>query len=407
MFKNMIKKKKFWSITCYLLLVFTSTEMLNAQVFPDKYIDSLANVYLSSTKENSLLIGINVFGKEKIYRYANTGSVLPADSSVFEIGQVTQVFTSALYAQMTIRGIIRADEKLENFLPVTVPSPEYQNIICSPVIKDVRVPIGQNIFREYEYTGFVCKPEPGSQPQPILLCYLSTHTSGLPDKPGNLRSPKSNPYAKYNKEDLYEFLRSYSIPKKIGFDFQYSNLGVALLGHAMELKANRSYEDLIVDSICSPLGMTDTRVTFYGNELYRMKGHSKDGAIVPFWTYDVLAPSGGLHSTGRDMMKFLASNLGTTPSSLKDMLDYTHNPRIVFTSSEMGKASVGLNWFISPLKNDKGNFVWQSGMTGGFASYIGFVETSKRGVLILSNASVPVEETGRLILEELEKEISE
>ncbi len=393
-------------LTIFLLGLLFSVNS-QAQDWPDKFVDSLAGNYLKSNDNNALIIGVNIYGKEKIYYYGGKekgSSIKPDETSLFEIGQITQAFTSILYAEMTANGFVRADDELQKLLPVNVPSPEFQKIVCNPVTKDVLVPSSPNSYNKFELTDFVCKPDPESPPQPILLCYLSTHTSGLPDRPGNLRGGKTNPYANYTKENLYDFLRSYTIPKRIGFDFLYSNLGVALLGHAMELKAKRSYEDLIVDSICMKLGMPDTKITLSdAGQKNFLNGYTPKGELAPHWTYGIMAPCGALHSNIRDMMNFLSANLGTKQTAIKDILDYTHNPRIIFHDKKYGDASIGLSWFVNPINVEKRNYVWQSGLMGGFASFIGFVETSKTGVVILSNSSIPTEDLGKTLLRRIEE----
>ncbi|MBK6837380.1 MAG: hypothetical protein IPG90_03105 [Bacteroidetes bacterium] len=64
-----------------------------------------------------------------------------------------------------------------------------------------------------------------------------------------------------------------------------------------------------------------------------------------------------------------------------------------------GLQEIALGWKISPLGIEQQRIVWQGGSTGGFASYIGFVETSHTGVVILSNCSVPVDDFGKKILQ--------
>ena len=60
----------------------------------------------------------------------------------------------------------------------------------------------------------------------ITLLDLSTHTSGLPRLPGNLRSKDpANPYADYGVDDLYQFLSGYALPRDPGSEFEYSNSG--------------------------------------------------------------------------------------------------------------------------------------------------------------------------------------
>ncbi|MBK7854731.1 MAG: serine hydrolase [Bacteroidetes bacterium] len=83
-----------------------------------------------------------------------------------------------------------------------------------------------------------------------MLCDLATHTTGLPKLPGNLKSKnKQNPYADYSKEHLYAFLKSFHFAKPIGYDYQYSATGIALLGHALEQKTKTEFEELIYDRL--------------------------------------------------------------------------------------------------------------------------------------------------------------
>ncbi len=403
--KNYFLKKIFFiCILIFLAAIQSSFGQVKSSF--EMFVDSLAKSYQSSNNNLALIIGMNSHGKEQIYYYGETekgNAKKPSLTSLFEIGQLTQIFTSSLYADLSVKGIIKGDDELQKYLPVDVPAPIFEKIVCSPISKEVVVPMGDNSYRKYEYTGFTCKPDPEFRAQPILLCYLSTHTSGLPDRPVNLKGRKENPYGNYSKEDLYTFLRSFNMPERIGYDFRYSNLGMALLGHAMEIKTKQSYEKLIVDSICSRLGMSHTGISLSETESREfLYGHNASGEVVPHWTYDIMAPCGGLHSNIGDMMKFLAANLGTVKTPLKDVFDYMHNPRIIFHNKKFGDASIGLSWMVSPLGIENRNYVWLNSLTGGFASFIGFEETTLNGVVILSNTALPVEEMGKNIISHME-----
>jgi hypothetical protein len=79
-----------------------------------------------------------------------------------------------------------------------------------------------------------------------------------------------------------------------------------------------------------------------------------------------------------------------------------HNPRIIFHNKKFGDASIGLSWMVSPLGIENRNYVWLNSLTGGFASFIGFEETTLNGVVILSNTALPVEEMGKNIISRME-----
>jgi serine-type D-Ala-D-Ala carboxypeptidase/endopeptidase len=46
---------------------------------------------------------------------------------------------------------------------------------------------------------------------------------------------------------MYSFLSGYTLTIEPGVKFQYSNLGMSLLGHALALKAGTNFESLLLD----------------------------------------------------------------------------------------------------------------------------------------------------------------
>ena len=49
----------------------------------------------------------------------------------------------------------------------------------------------------------------------------------------------ANPYADYTVQQMYDFLSGYQLPRDPGAQFEYSNLGVGLLGHTLSLRAGQ------------------------------------------------------------------------------------------------------------------------------------------------------------------------
>lgn len=56
-------------------------------------------------------------------------------------------------------------------------------------------------------------------------------------------------------------LSGYQLTRDIGSQFEYSNVGVGLLGHALSRRAGTDYETLVTSRICKPLEMESTRIT--------------------------------------------------------------------------------------------------------------------------------------------------
>src|SRR5258708_5411746 len=125
--------------------------------------------------------------------------------------------------------------------------------------------------------------------------------AGLPRDPSNLtptRGLPENAFADYTVEKLYAFLSSFTLDREPGSKFEYSNVGMALLGHILALKTGTNYEALVVERICRPLKMNSTRITLTPELQARLaRGHDKLGKPAPNWNFQVYDGAGGLRST--------------------------------------------------------------------------------------------------------------
>jgi CubicO group peptidase (beta-lactamase class C family) len=280
-------------------------------------------------------------------------------NTVFEIGSVTKVFTSALLADMVRRREVGLDDPVAKLLPTSVRLPS----------KDGR---------------------------DITLLSLATHTSGLPRMPGNF-TPKDaeNPYADYTVEQLYQFLGSLQLTRPVGETYEYSNLGAGLLGHALAAKLGRPYEAAVAERILRPLGMKDTAITLSPGMRSRMSvGHTAGGDVTPNWDLPTLAGAGALRSTVNDMLTFLATNLGSGPAEIRESLAVTHTPR-----HDTGKVpgQIGLAWHIRSGQDV--DVIWHNGGTGGFHSFIGFDNKRRIAVVVLYNSAASIDDLGFHLLD--------
>jgi serine-type D-Ala-D-Ala carboxypeptidase/endopeptidase len=209
-----------------------------------------------------------------VYGRISADGPAPSADTLFEIGSITKVFTALVLADMVERGEVAFDDPVSRLLPgATLPTREGRA---------------------------------------ITLADLTTHTSGLPRLPGNLDvSALDNPYAAYRAPDLLAFLANHALVRNPGSHWEYSNLGVGLLGHALAVKAGTTYEDLVRRRVFGPLGMRDTTITLSPAQRQRM-ATAYDGAQHPvsWWDFDALAGAGAIRSTASDMLTFAAAALG-------------------------------------------------------------------------------------------------
>jgi len=280
-------------------------------------------------------------------------------NTVFEIGSITKVFTTLLLAEMAEKGELSLEDRIAKFLPDSVKVPT----------KD------------------------GKE---ITLLHLATHTSGLPRLPTNFfPKDKSNPYADYTADKLYEFLSGYTLKRDIGEKVEYSNLGGGLLGHLLSLKAGTDYETLVITRICEPLGMNDTRITLSPELKGRMAtGYDDEGKAVKNWDLAVLAGAGALRSTANDLLKFLAANLGLIETGLAPAMQNTQAAR---RSMELAGNEIALGWIVG--KKFGTEIIWHNGGTGGYRSFIGFRKDKRLGVVVLCNSANSMDDIGFHLLE--------
>jgi CubicO group peptidase (beta-lactamase class C family) len=304
---------------------------------------------------------INAKGQQVIAsgKVSRDGTQAPDGDTVFEVGSVTKVFTSLILADMIEKGEVKPDDAVAKFLPPTVQVPSRN----------------------------------GRQ---ITLLDLSTQVSGLPRLPNNLKPADfANPYADYDAPKLYEFLSHYQLTRDPGEKYEYSNLAVGLLGHALALKAGMSYEELLRKRILEPLGMTSTSITLSDEGKKRLApGYNASLKPVKNWDFAALAGCGAIRSTVNDLLKFVAANLELTDSPLRAAM---RRMRSVKKDTGVPDLQIAMAWHIF-TKYDEQIF-WHNGGTAGYRSFVGFKPDIKEGVVILCNSFMDNDDLGRHILE--------
>lgn len=262
----------------------------------------------------------------------------------FEVGSITKAFTGTLLADMVLRHEVALDDPVAKYLP------------------DWKVP---------SLAG-----------QSITLIDLATHTSGLPSLPDNFRpTDTEDPYVDYTQAQLVDFLRAHVLRRAPGAQYEYSNLGMTLLGLALAKRSGMSYEALLRQRILDPLGMRDTHLSLTTNQLALAAGGHTDGLTsTKAWHLGIFGPAGGLHSTIPDLLKFAAALRDTTSGPLAKAMALAIRPRRPYRGAD----SVGLAWH--HLRLNGADIVWHNGGTGGFRSWLGADIAKRKAVVVLANA---------------------
>lgn len=315
-------------------------------VLPD---DAIRQLLMERVDERGLsvgmVVGVTEDGRHRIVAHGlrdRNGAGLVNEETLFEIGSITKLFTALLLSNMANRGEVRMDEPVAELLPA-----------------GTRVPVRDG--------------------KAITLRDLASHYSGLPRVATNGDPPDrpGGPYAAYSAERLYQFLASHELIRTPGDSFEYSNVGVGLLGHALVLRAGAGgYESLIRERILDPLRMDDTVIAIPSRLAGNVaSGHDDSLEPTSDWTFDVLAGTGALRSTLPDLLRFLDAVCDQS-SAIASIIRPLMMPR---DQGGLELAKPHVDGVIALSK---------PGGTAGARSFVKYIPEWRRGVAVLSNASI-------------------
>lgn len=336
-----------------------------SQPKPD-YSDALriADIWLEAQRDFDRLPGIsvaiiqdqNVIFK-KGYGFADLEKKTPMKpETIFSICSISKLFTSIAVMKLWEEGKLRLDDSLQALLP------DYQ------------------IKQRY------------AQTVPVTVHSLLTHSSGL------IRDADSS----WNPPNFY-FLTSDELKKSLitaetlypsSTYFQYSNVGMSLLGEIVERKSGKNYNDYIEENILKPLQLTNTR-PYLPEKLWRGDMATGYGALTrqgdrtmqPFFKTNAIAPAAGFSSNVLDLAKFASWQMRLLssdkpevlrPATLKEM------QRIHWTSADK-RLTWGLGFLISYDANNVAR-VGHDGSCPGYVSVVAIDPKKKIGITVMVNA---------------------
>lgn len=325
--------------------------------------------------------------------------------TVFEIGQLSSLYTTAMLSLMVQRGDVSLTDRVSAYLPDTLTVPA--------------TPAGR----------------------PILIEHLATHTSGLPRLPDNLVSDDpDDPLKGYSVELMYEFLARYADAQRDGQEpfldsddregddpfaeegnpsetedrydaeepfetedrYAYSDLGMGLLGHVLERAAGESYDDLIRELLGNPIKLANTaNAPSQSMRTYLATGHDDARRPVPAWSDTTFVGGTGLRSNLHDLMTLVSANMNIIYALPEDFTeDDSTRYHASFDSLIVARkpadapgVETALGWKVR--KDARGRDIhWLTGRTNGFYAFAAFLKDWRKGVVVLSNSSASVEDIG-------------
>jgi CubicO group peptidase (beta-lactamase class C family) len=228
---------------------------------------------------------------------------------------------------------------------------------------------------------------------PITLWGLLTHSAGL---------PRESDYPYWNLPD-FPFPTLEELKQRLGEQetlypaskyFQYSNLGLSLLGQTVAEVSGQSFEAYVQAQIVEPLGLADTRpelpVTERGKRMATGYGaRSRDGsrAEISFFQARAIAPAAGFSSTVQDLGKFASWQFRLLEAGDDEVLaanTLREMHRVQWLDPDW-KVSRGLGFGVYRVKDT--TYVGHSGSCPGFRSTLRMRTDKQLAVIFMANAS--------------------
>ncbi len=312
-------------------------------------------------------IGVIFQDSTYIYNYGHQSKkndLILTDSSLFEIGSVTKVFTASLVSILVEEGVMSYEAPFNSYLKSKCQNNELDD---------------------------------------ITIAQLLNHSSGLPKMPvdfGAHEKELNNPYAHYSKKQLLNFYKKHKPGKRNPKEsaYLYSNVNYGLLEIAIENATGKSYEAILEEKILQPAGMIHTFASSDSKRTDRQpltKGYSRNGKATSPWAFKSFTASEGLKSSTTDLLTFLKMHLDLKETPYADLFEKNTEEQVNTGLSD--NAFMGNGWHIIKLRKYY-DVVLHSGSTSGHRAFIGFVKETQTGVVILSNSEHGTGGLGYLIL---------
>lgn len=333
-------------------------------------VDGVIRPLMSRFDVPGMAVALTVDGRSHVFSYgvSSKESRTPVtESTIFEIGSISKMFTTTLAALAHETGRLSLQE----------------------------------------HPGRYIAPLKGRPIDRATLLHLGTHTSGgLPLQfPGEVRDGRA----------ALRYFGAWMADAPPGTVRVYSNPGIGLLGAVTAVALNDEFTSLVETQILAKLGMRRTYIQVPPQAMSDYAWGYREDKAVRVNPGPMDEATYGIKSTASDMIRFVQANID--PSGLEAPL------RRAIEVTQVGHFKVGamvqgFGWeqFAYPLSLEmllSGNAAEvifdansvqpvipqvaavprlfdKTGSTGGFGAYVAFVPANRIGVVMLANRSFPI-----------------
>ena len=289
----------------------------------------------------------------RAYGWADREARIPMTTQTpFRMGSISKLFTSTAVLQLRDAGKLRLDDPVSSHLPWFA----------------VEIPEGAPA---------------------ITIRQLLTHTTGLPREGA---FPYWTDHVFPDREQLIASLAGAKTLFAPATKYNYSNLGMALLGEIVATVSEQPYAEYLAEHVFGPLKMADSTAAptaeVRSNLAAGYMRRRDDGSRGRFEYYDTkaLAPAANIVSTLDDMTRFAALQFRDDPPSTNPVLRGStllemHRPQWLRPGWGSGR---GLGWSVSEHKGE--TIVSHGGWIAGNRSNLLLNPSEKIAVIALVNS---------------------
>ncbi|WP_336940469.1 ADC family extended-spectrum class C beta-lactamase [Acinetobacter pittii] len=242
----------------------------------------------------------------------------------------------------------------------------------------------------------------------VNLLQLATYTSG------NLAL--QFPDEVKTDQQVLTFFKDWKPKNPIGEYRQYSNPSIGLFGKVVALSMNKSFDQVLENTIFPELGLKHSYVNVPKTQIQNYAfGYNQENQPIRVNPGPLDAPAYGVKSTLPDMLKFINANLNPQkyPVDIQRAINETHKgfyqvgtmyqalgweefsypaPLQTLLDSNSEQIVMKPNKVTAISKEPSVKMFHKTGSTNGFGTYVVFIPKENIGLVMLTNKRIPNEE---------------
>src|SRR5262249_30828373 len=118
---------------------------------------------------------------------------------------------------------------------------------------------------------------------------------------------------------VLRLLSGYTLKYPPGTHYEYANVGFGLLGHALARRAGKSYDALLAERVCDPLGLHSTRIVPTADMRSRL-AHGHDRRLVPTPLSDNIRTLAGAYAAKSTANEAASPSTAGLPMAMPDAI---------------------------------------------------------------------------------------